>query len=42
MAEDPRVQNLTPEDVARALLFAVESDFLTGAVLTIDGGRLLL
>lgn len=31
-----------PEDVARALLFLVESDFVTGQTLVVDGGRLLL
>lgn len=31
-----------PEDVARAILFLIEgSDFITGAALTIDGGRLI-
>jgi len=29
----------TPEDVARALLFVIASDFMTGAVVTVDGGR---
>ena len=32
----------TPEDVARAVLFFCETDFATGAVLTLDGGRLLV
>lgn len=31
----------SPEDVARALLFLVESDFTTGAVIVVDGGRML-
>lgn len=31
-----------PDDVVRALLFLVESDFVTGEVVVIDGGRLLL
>lgn len=31
----------TPEDVARALLFLVESDFTTGEVVVVDGGRML-
>lgn len=30
-----------PADVARALLFLVESDFITGEVVVVDGGRLL-
>lgn len=29
----------TPEDVARAVRFLVENDFITGAVLPVDGGR---
>jgi NAD(P)-dependent dehydrogenase (short-subunit alcohol dehydrogenase family) len=32
----------TPEDVARALLFLIESSFITGQTIVIDGGRLLL
>jgi pteridine reductase len=32
----------TPEDVARAVLFFCETDFATGAVLTLEGGRLLV
>jgi NAD(P)-dependent dehydrogenase (short-subunit alcohol dehydrogenase family) len=31
----------TPEDVVRALLYLVESDFATGEVLTVDGGQRL-
>ncbi len=31
-----------PEDVARALLYLVESEFVTGQTLVVDGGRLLL
>ena len=31
----------SPEDVARAVLFFCETDFATGAVLTLEGGRLL-
>lgn len=31
-----------PADVARALLYLVESDFVTGEMLIVDGGRLLL
>ncbi|MFS8638815.1 MAG: glucose 1-dehydrogenase [Gemmatimonadota bacterium] len=31
-----------PEDVARALLYLVESDFVTGEVVVVDGGRMLL
>jgi NAD(P)-dependent dehydrogenase (short-subunit alcohol dehydrogenase family) len=31
-----------PEDVARAVLFLLESDFVTGQVLFVDGGRHLL
>lgn len=30
-----------PQDVARALLFLVESDFVTGEVVVVDGGRML-
>jgi NAD(P)-dependent dehydrogenase (short-subunit alcohol dehydrogenase family) len=32
----------TPEDVARAVLYLVETDFVTGTTLIVDGGRLLL
>jgi NAD(P)-dependent dehydrogenase (short-subunit alcohol dehydrogenase family) len=32
----------TPEDVAAALLFLVESSFITGQTVIVDGGRLLL
>jgi pteridine reductase len=31
----------TPEDVARAVLFLAQADFVTGQVLAVDGGRLL-
>jgi pteridine reductase len=31
-----------PEDVARALLFLIESEFITGQTVIVDGGRLLL
>lgn len=31
----------SPEDVVEALLFLVQSDFATGSVVTVDGGRLL-
>ncbi len=31
----------SPEDVARAVLFFCETDFATGAILTLEGGRLL-
>jgi pteridine reductase len=32
----------TPEDVARAVVFFCETDFATGSVLTLEGGRLLV
>lgn len=32
----------SPADVARALLFLVESDFVTGEVVVLDGGRSLM
>jgi NAD(P)-dependent dehydrogenase (short-subunit alcohol dehydrogenase family) len=32
----------SPDDVARALLFLVESDFVTGECVIVDGGRMLL
>ncbi|MEX1183924.1 MAG: SDR family oxidoreductase [Gemmatimonadota bacterium] len=35
-------QDGRPEDVAAALLHLVRSDFVTGDVLTVDGGRMLL
>jgi len=28
-----------PEDVAKAVLFLLDSDFVTGQVLRVDGGR---
>ena len=31
----------TPEDVARALIFLIESDFVTGETVVVDGGRML-
>ncbi|HEX6938944.1 MAG TPA: SDR family oxidoreductase [Longimicrobiales bacterium] len=30
----------SPDDVARALLFLIESDFVTGEVVVVDGGRM--
>jgi NAD(P)-dependent dehydrogenase (short-subunit alcohol dehydrogenase family) len=32
----------TPDDVVRALLYLIESDYLTGEVTVVDGGRMLL
>lgn len=32
----------SPDDVVRALLFLIESDFVTGEVVVVDGGRMLL
>lgn len=32
----------TPEDIARAVMFLVENDFITGQVIYVDGGRNLL
>jgi NAD(P)-dependent dehydrogenase (short-subunit alcohol dehydrogenase family) len=32
----------SPDDVVRALLFLVESDYVTGEVVVVDGGRMLL
>ncbi len=29
----------TPEDVARAVLFLAQEPFITGQILTVDGGR---
>lgn len=31
----------TPEDIAHAVLFLIEADFITGTVLPVDGGRLI-
>jgi NAD(P)-dependent dehydrogenase (short-subunit alcohol dehydrogenase family) len=31
-----------PEDIARAAVYLIESDFVTGEVLTVDGGQRLL
>jgi NAD(P)-dependent dehydrogenase (short-subunit alcohol dehydrogenase family) len=35
-------RNGTPEDLARALRFAADSPYLTGAILTLDGGTRLV
>jgi NAD(P)-dependent dehydrogenase (short-subunit alcohol dehydrogenase family) len=32
----------TPDDVAKTVAFLIESDFITGAVIPVDGGRMLL
>lgn len=32
----------SPDDVVRAVLFVLESDYMTGATLLVDGGRLLM
>jgi pteridine reductase len=32
----------TPEDVARAVVFFCETDFATGTILPLEGGRLLV
>ncbi len=32
----------SPDDVVKALLYLIESDFVTGQVLVVDGGRMLL
>jgi pteridine reductase len=32
----------TPEDVVRAMFFLLESNFVTGQIVVVDGGRLLL
>jgi NAD(P)-dependent dehydrogenase (short-subunit alcohol dehydrogenase family) len=32
----------SPEDVIKALFYLIESEFVTGQVLVVDGGRLLL
>ena len=32
----------TPEHVARAMMYLIESDFVTGQILVVDGGRTLL
>lgn len=37
----PLRHNGTPADVVRAVLYLLESDYVTGDVLTVDGGRLL-
>ncbi len=31
----------SPEDVVKAVLFLLDSDFVTGATVTVDGGRLI-
>jgi 3-oxoacyl-[acyl-carrier protein] reductase len=37
-AMTPLGRMATPQEVARAVAFAVESDFMTGSVISIDGG----
>jgi NAD(P)-dependent dehydrogenase (short-subunit alcohol dehydrogenase family) len=32
----------SPEDIARAAVYLIESEFVTGEVLTVDGGQRLL
>ena len=32
----------TPEEVARTVIFLTESEYITGAVFTVDGGQALL
>jgi NAD(P)-dependent dehydrogenase (short-subunit alcohol dehydrogenase family) len=32
----------SPEDVARAVIFFCETDYATGAILNLEGGRLLV
>jgi NAD(P)-dependent dehydrogenase (short-subunit alcohol dehydrogenase family) len=32
----------TPEDVARTVIFFCETDFATGTILPLEGGRLLV
>lgn len=39
VAQIPLQRPGTPEDVARAIVYAVESPYVTGTVLTVDGGR---
>jgi pteridine reductase len=42
LAQIPLQRTGTPEDVARTVLFLLEgSDYITGAVIPVDGGRLL-
>ena len=38
-ATTPLKRSGTPEDVAAAMLFLLESDFITGDVIIVDGGR---
>jgi len=39
--ETPLKRIGSPKDVAEAIQFLVESDFITGAILPVDGGRLI-
>lgn len=41
MATTPLRRLGAPEDVVRAVLFLLESDYITGIVLPVDGGRLV-
>jgi NAD(P)-dependent dehydrogenase (short-subunit alcohol dehydrogenase family) len=42
LREEIPLQRLgTPEEIAHAVLYFVESEFATGSVLTVDGGRLI-
>lgn len=42
LADTTPLQRLgTPDDVVRAVLFLLEHDYITGTVLSVDGGRLI-
>src|SRR5205085_9855661 len=41
LAATPLDRVATPEDVADAILYLAKTDFVTGQVITIDGGRTL-
>jgi pteridine reductase len=41
-AEIPLKRNGSPEDIARAVVFLVQNDFITGESITVDGGEALL
>ncbi len=32
----------TPDDVAKAVLFLIESDYITGETVVVDGGKMLM
>ena len=40
-ADSPAGRNCTPEDVAKAMAYLAEADFVTGQVLPVNGGLIM-